>query len=519
MNAVVYLLVRQYANRIKRIFSKPLKAVLTIFAFLCIISGPVLMIAIPNAYEGIVGIETRELVIAGIQLFIGITLILSSLSQQSGLFTYSEASILFSSPFSKRTILIYSTLQTLPASVLTALFMCFYFPFIIGSAMTPLKLLVTLLVMSLMIFCVYILYYYIYIQDIAHTGLKKRLKKYAWMFFAVIAAIFAGTWLTNGHDFGKAAVAFFTSPIYNAFPVFGWAKWAVAALLNDHYFTGFIPATLLLALASYILARIYYSQDVDFFEKAQLDSIRLQRIMDNLKSSGYDASGMTVQKVRRAKAKFRPGAGAIMSRQLLEMKKKGPMLTFKELINGIIYLVIGLAAGLGFEFVYPMIIFSMVMSTTTDNWNAEFKKPYIYLIPENSIKKLMYAVVPGIIKTTLGESLIMIAAAALFRVSVYDTIFYLLLLLSYILLFTSAGVFTYRIMGHMTNALLLMFMRVLFIIASAIPGGILAFVMLMVTGETGLAFIMTPVILVNLVCGLFFMIMSRKLLERSEIMN
>jgi hypothetical protein len=519
MNAVIYLIVRQYVNRIKRIFKKPLNAILTIFAVLCIISGPVLMIVIPNNYTGIVGTNGREMVIAGIQLFIGITLILSALSQQSGLFAYSEACLLFSSPFSKRTILLYSTMQTLPASVMTALFMCFYFPYVIGKAMTPLKLLATLVVMSLMIFCVYILYYYIYIQDIAHEGLKKRLKKYIWLFFAVIAAVYAALWIINDRNFGKAAITFFTSDIYNAFPVFGWAKWAVAALLNDHYVTGFVPALLLLALASYILARIYYSQDVDFFEKAQLDSIRLQKVIENLKSNGYDASGMTVKRVRTAKADFRPGAGAIMSRQLLEMKKKGPLLTFRDLLNGIIYVVIGLAAGFGFEFVYPMIIFSMVMNTTTDNWNAEFKKPYIYLIPESSFRKLLYAVMPGVIKTIFGQSVIVAAAAILFGTGLYEAVLYLLLLVSYTMLFTSAGVFTYRIMGSMTNAVLLMFMRVLFIIASAVPGGVLAAVLAAVSGNADLAFILVPLMIVNILCAMLFVFMSRKLLEQSEIMN
>src|SRR5690606_30290879 len=128
MNAVVFLLVRQYVNRIRRLFSKPLNAILTILAVLTIAIGPVIMLINPKFYDGLVGARGREVAIAGIQLFIGITLILSALSQQGGLFSYSEASILFSAPMTKRTILLYSTLQSLPGSVLTSVFLCFYFP-------------------------------------------------------------------------------------------------------------------------------------------------------------------------------------------------------------------------------------------------------------------------------------------------------------------------------------------------------------------------------------------------------
>ena len=55
MNAVVFLIVRQYANRIKRIFTKPLNAILTIIAVLFIMSGPLLMLIIPMPFEGMVG--------------------------------------------------------------------------------------------------------------------------------------------------------------------------------------------------------------------------------------------------------------------------------------------------------------------------------------------------------------------------------------------------------------------------------------------------------------------------------
>jgi len=519
MNAVVYLLLRQYANRIRRLFRKPLNALLTIIAALFILSGPILMLVIPEFYEGLVGARGREIAVAGVQLFIGMTLILSSLSQQGGLFTYSEASILFSAPLTKRTVLLYSTLQSLPGSILTSIFMCFYFPWLIGSAMTPLKLLATLLVMALLIFCIFILYYYIYIQDIAHEGLKKRLKKYLLIFFGAVAVIYAVIWLTNGHDFGEAAITFFTSPFYNAFPLFGWAKWAVAALLNDQYITGFIPAILLLLVSAFVLARIYYSQDVDFYEKAQLDSIRLQKVVDALRSNGYDAAGLPEQKVRRPKGSFREGAAAIMSRQFLEMKKRGPMLAFRDLINGLIYIVIGLAAGFDFTIVFTMIVFSMIVNTTTDSWNAEFKKPYVYLIPESPFRKLMYAILPSIVKNMLGESIIVVIAAALFGAGVREAVFSVILLAAYTLLFTSAGVFTYRIMGHMTNTVLLMFMRLLFIMAAAVPGGVIAIVLNLAAGIGDPVLLMIPVILANLLCSLLFMFLSRKLLLQSELMN
>lgn len=514
MNAVLYLIIRQYINRIKRIFKKPSSAILTVITVLFAVSGPILMLIAPNEFEGIGGKTGRELIVACTQLFIGITLLLSALSQQGGLFTYSEANILFTSPFTRKTILLYSTLQSLPASVLMSFFMCFYMPYLIGNAMTPVKLILSLIVTSILTFCVYIIYYYIYIQDIARPGLKKRLRKYAWALFAVVVMIYALIWLKNGRDFGKAAVTFFTSPIYNAVPLFGWAKWAVTALLDSNYVTGFLPAILLLMGASAFMARVYYSSDVDFYEKAQLDSIRIQKVVDGLRS-GQDAASLSVRKVHRAKGDFRPGAAAIMSRQLIEMKKRGPLLTFKDFITGAIYVVIGLALGMDFWVVYIMTITSLMLNTVSENWNTELKKPYIYLIPENPVKKLIYAVLPGVIKTALSESVIVAVTAVIFGINAVDIVFYILLLVSYILLFTSAGVFTYKIMGAAMSIMVQMVLRILLVMLSAIPGGVLAIVLAAV-GIEGTASLAVPLSLMNAACALILMVLSRRLLEQSE---
>ncbi len=312
---------------------------------------------------------------------------------------------------------------------------------------------------------------------------------------------------------------FLTSSFYNAFPVFGWAKWAIAALLNGQYFTGFIPALLLLAGFSYVLARVYYSLDVEFYEKAQLDSIRLQQVVDNLKSSGYDARGITIKKVRQAKGDFKPGARAIMSRQLLEMKKRGPMIALKELISGGIYIVIGLAMGLGFEFVCGMVLFALIGSTSGDGWNSEFKRPYIYLIPETSFKKVIYTVIPDFIKTLFSVVIVMTAAAAAYKIEPLQAIFYILLMATYTLLFVAAGVFTYRILGRLSNAIVLLFLRMLLMMLSTIPGGILAVVLYFATGSAAIPVMITALVFANIAVALLLLLMSRRLFEQSELMN
>lgn len=518
MNAVVFIILRQYRNRIRRIFSKPLSAILTVFASLCFLIGPLISFLSPK--RGLGGSDSMELVIACIQLFIGLLLINAFLSQQSGLFTLADVNLLFSTPLSRKTILVYAALQTGPASLLTAVFMTFYFPFIVGKAMTPVNFLLTLLVMTLFFACIYLAYYYVYVLDIAKTGLKAKLKRYIRLLVLAVAVLFGALLASNGFDIGKTASGFFTSPLYNAFPVFGWAKWGIAAAVNGNYLTGFLPAILLLAGLASFLSWLFFSSDVDFFEQAQQDSIKVQKIMDDVKSGNLDTAKGQVKKVRNAKVDFRNGAAAIMSRQLLEMKKAGPLITLREFIMGLAYIVVGLALKLDFYLVLVMVVFAILSMSTTDTWNTEFKRPYIYLIPEGSFRKLFFSVLPGLVKSLISGVATIVLAAVIYGLSLADGISSVAILISFVTLFVFAGVFTYRILGRHANAVVLMFLRMLMIMLATIPAGIFIVAIVIINGgNASLPFMAAGVCAANFLESCLLGFFSRRLFEQSEIMN
>lgn len=518
MNAVVFIILRQYRNRIRKIFSKPLSAILTVFASLCFLIGPVFSFLSPN--RGLAGSASMELVVAGIQLFIGLLLINAFLSQQSGLFTLADANLLFSTPLSHKTILVYAALQTGPASLLTAVFMTFYFPFIVGKAMTPVKFLLTLLIMTLFFACIYLSYYYVYILDIARPGLKLKLRRYLWLLILAFIVLFGILLVSNGFDTGKTASGFFTSPLYNAFPIFGWAKWGIAAAVSGHYLTGFLPAILLLAGLTALFSWLFFTSDVDFFEQAQQDSIKMQKIMDDMKSGNLDGGKAQLKKVRKAEMRFRKGAAAIMSRQLLEMKKTGPFITFREFIMGLVYIVVGLAAKLDFSFVLVMVVFAILSMSTTDTWNSEFKRHYIYLIPENSFKKLIFSVLPGLVKSLISGITTIALAAFIYRLPLADAFSGIVILISFVTLFVFAGVFTYRILGRQANAIVLMFLRMLMIMLAAIPGIIFIVAIAIINrGNIALPVIAVGVCAANFLESGLLAFFSRRLFEQSDIMN
>lgn len=208
-----------------------------------------------------------------------------------------------------------------------------------------------------------------------------------------------------------------------------------------------------------------------------------------------------------------------MSRQSLEMRKKGPTVAMRELISGGIYIVMGLALNLQFNMVFAFLLFAMIMGTMTEGWNAEFKKPYIYLIPESPFKKIIYVVLPGLFKTLASGEMVLLAAALLYGQKPLDILCYLVLMAAYAMLFTAAGVFTYRILGGLTNVIVVTFLRMIFMLLAAIPGGILAVVLFVITGSVALPVTTIAIVLANLTAVALLLLLSRGIFDKSELMN
>lgn len=518
MNAVLFIIIHQMKNQIKRIFSRPLSAIITIIACLAFIGGPLFAFLSPKS--GMSDSNVAEVLIAGLQLFIGITLINAYLSQQSGLFTLADANFLFSSPLNRRTILVYIMIQTAPSSLLTAIFMSFYYPFLIGNAMSLGDFIATLFIMSLMFGCIFLSYYYIYIQDIEHPGLKKLLRKILWIVLAVFAIIIFIVTAKNNFDFIVAITKIIRSTFYNLIPIFGWAKYGVISAVNGDYAVGFLLSAIMLIAFIAIFAILMYRSDVDFYEQAQQDSIKVQEIMEGVKSGNLDSRKYQVNKIRKANVKFRSGAAALLSRQMLEYKKSGSFITVREIMVSLIYILVGVLAKLDFSVVMIMIVFGALSFSSNDSWNADFKKHYVFLIPDSSIKKVIYSVIPSLIKTAISGIIAFIVGALAYKLTFSNTVYFFSIYISYILIFTFAGVYTYRILGKQINAMAMMFLRMLMLVVASIPASVIIVVMATLNESAPDYFTMAAITcLVNVAESGLLIFLSRRLFEQSEFMG
>ena len=517
MQAIMYILRKAYINKIKRAFSSVLSAVITVIG---VVGMGFLFVMAFVVDKPALSSSSAETILAGVVLLIGMLLYNTFLSRDTGILTMADATYLFTGPFERRTVLAYILISTAPGAALTGFFICFYMPYLLGPALTVPKFLVVLLIISLMFGCIYLSYYYIYIIDTEKTGFKKK-AKYGFLAFAgILVAIFLGMLFSSGLNFKTTVDNYFTSSWYNWVPLFGWTKWAISSLLAGNILSGLIPAITLLVIANAALSVAMYNCKADFYEKTLEDSVNLQKMLEDIKTHGSaDARSTAKLKRKGSSIRYYDGAAAIFSRQILENKKVSLMTNMREIFMGLFYVVFGKVFGLEFTFVFAMLSFGSLSMSLNDSWHREFKKPYIYLIPAGSFQKVIFSVLPGLVKAILGGSISLIIGGLVFNIGIQMILAYLIIFIGFSILFVFAEVFTYRIIGAGANAVVLTFIRMFFVFATCIPAIIvLILIMVLLQDMPGMLTISLCLLGTNLASSALLAFLSRGVFEKSEIM-
>lgn len=518
MQAIMYLIKRTYINKVKRAFKSVPSAILTVlgvvgFLFVFISSFQIKKAPFQNV--------SSETIIAAIVLFLGVLLYNSFLSRDTGILTMADANFLFTGPFEKRQVLMYLLISVAPASLMIGFFMCFYLPLLMGPALGILEYIITLVVVSLFLGVIFLSYYYIYIVDSEETGFKKKSKKLFWAFIGILAVIFAVVLFNNDFELKITVQKYFGSSWYNWVPLFGWTKWAVSSLMAGNILSGFLPSVGLLLATNALLCIALYNIKVDFYEKTLQDSVSLQKIMDDIKTSGKaDSHAFTKLKNKAVSVKFKTGATAIYSKQMLESRKLGVLANYREILMQLFYVGFGLIFGFDFNFVITMVSFGALSMSLNDSWHRDFKRPYVFLIPESSFKKVVYSVLPGLFKTMISGSIAITVGAVAYKLAPSAWSSYILIFLSFAVLFVFAEVFTYRIIGSSSNAVVVTMLRMIFVIVACVPSIILLIVIAVLSNGTPNVTLATLCMLtVNVVFSVLLAFFSKRIFEQSELMD
>ena len=333
--------------------------------------------------------------------------------------------------------------------------------------------------LTIMIFLVFI--DYSYILSIGDQKYKKINYIIAGIFGIVLVIILGLTYLETGR-IQTIMIDFIESPLFYFVPVFGWLKLTLISYVTSQM--GMVCLGLLLLVISLVIIYLLFiTYKGDFYEQALQDSLELSKQLKEFKAGNQDA--LRNVKVKKTSVKrFYDGAYAVLSKNLLLMKKKGNIISWNDIISIGIYLVITIFSDLGFGFfIYMMIIWLFMMMQTSD-LVGELKNYQIYLIPDKPYKKLIAVMIPTFMKVSIIGTLSFIVVGMYYHETFLTIFMYLINMFGYIFIFMSASVLTIRLLKSRTTQVFENMMRMLIMIVSALPSVILTVIFMMTNALT-----------------------------------
>lgn len=220
----------------------------------------------------------------------------------------------------------------------------------------------------------------------------------------------------------------------------------------------------------------------NFYEQALQDALDLSRRMKKVKAGNQDAL-RNIKIKKSVSGNFKQGAYAVMSKNILLMKKTNNFIGINDLISIGIYIVVTIVADIGFGmFVYMMVIwvFSSLQNSALTN---ELKNYQIYLIPDKPFNKLIAVIVPTFIKIFIVTAIAFILMGLYYQINLVMIFTYLLYVLGYTSIFISGNVLSLRILKSRSSAMFENFMRMIIMLIGSIPSAIIIVVIYLIVGS------------------------------------
>lgn len=221
----------------------------------------------------------------------------------------------------------------------------------------------------------------------------------------------------------------------------------------------------------------------NFYEQALQDSLDLSKRMKAAKAGDQEA--LRNKKVKLGiKGEFRQGAYAVMSKNILLMRKTNSFISVSDLISIGIYIAVTMAVDVGFGmFIYMMVIW-IFSSLQNSDLSKELKNYQIYLIPDKPFSKLIAVIIPTFIKIFVVAAVSFIAMGLYYHQSLMMIIVYLLNVIGYTSIFISGSVLSVRLLKSRTSPMMENFMRMIVMLIGAIPSAVITTAILLNSGTT-----------------------------------
>ncbi len=476
MSALLYIIRKQLKNIVRGLSQKPLALIGYILIGLMLVGTLVIILITPS---GAVRHGSNELFSA---IFTGLLIVALYLGLKQGIekgssyFRYSDVNLVFTGPFRPSRVLLYGFIKHMGMSLLFVLFTIFQIPnvknnFLLNDYGVWTILLAVLFYSLLFPIVGMLLYMYASVSN-KRRKLTKRILDGLLVIFIVrlVMEVMEKKSLLDG------AVAFLNRDLFSWFPLVGQLKTIAVSAVYGISPAFWLSVGILVAIIAVFIAVIYHS-DVDYYEDV-LGATEQYEQRIHAKKQGRDAS-LAQRKTRKIKGGFSSGgAKAIFEKSMLEYRKISYFMFFDK--SSLIIILFGLAFKYllpdGQASVFVTLFFSAYMLfffIVQGKWPAELDKPYVFLIPESSGKKLLYTTLPENLKNLLDGILLFTLSYFLYKASLPVVLVCIVCYTLYGAIYIYADIVSRRMFGRVHSKAMQIFIKLFVSVAVVIPGIIL----------------------------------------------
>lgn len=528
MKALVYLLRTRLKNQLISLKKKPAMLILYLIIAAFIIFSIVMMVVadVDNSQASFADERILYLIFAGLGLLYLWIFVNSGVSTGSSLFTMPDVGLLFVAPVSSKKILMYGLISTFGKSLLGSLFILYQ----VSNLKTNfnygfLEILTLFVVFALMVLFCQLLSIGIYI----FTNGNQSRKKLVWgLVYAVCVIIILATLsIQRQEQIGifDAVLKVIASKWFGYIPVAGWSLMLFTGVIHGSFINALVGLALFLGIGGLIIFLLTMGK-ADYYEDVLVSTETTYQTLKDAKE------GRTIQrtkkkvKVKDNEVGINKGSGAyiFLYKHMLEMRRRSRFIFVDTL--SIFLMAGGAAAGYfcrkitaPYEAVYGVLgvaVYLQFIFSMMGRLKGELIKPFIFLIPEKSIKKVFAASLTSFIKQAVDGILIFAAFTVVSGNVSGHSIFAAVAYASSGAVFVAMTVLYQRVLGGQPNRIVQMFLSIALlavIIGPAIAITVISAILL----PTALDFLCTlPFSIFCILATLVIFIACGNLIDQSE---
>lgn len=519
--ALLYLLLTRLKNSLKSLIRSPGKLIYLIIMLalivVTIVSGKSTARGPDHVYRDIR--EFNAIVIA-LYTAMFILIAVGGFSRGGTIFSLSDVNLIFPAPISQQKVLFYGLFRQMGTSLMVGIFILYQYSWThMTYGISYGRLLIVLLGYALAVFFGQITAMVIYSFTSGDERLKRVIQTVFYAVFAAFALYLVWGVLTGPQAPLQNLVLAASGTVIGLLPVGGWLGSAFAGAgagaAGPLMGLGISFAYLVILICLIVFSKRDYYEDV--LKTAEISQSAITAQKEGRMGEAIPAN----VKLGKTGLKCGFGADAFYYKHLLENRRSRKLLVST---TSLIWIVVSIVLAffmrnLGIASIFVSTTYMQIFAVALGRINRELTKPYIYLVPEPPLAKLIQNMREGLFSALTEAALIYVPIAFIMKLSPLDMVMCIVSRISFAMLFTSGLVLIERIWSGASKsfAILLYFAVMLLISVPGIAAAIIMTSFHLIVSENFT--ILISLIAVNVPISLLVLYLCRNMLQYAQLNN